>query len=112
MDGQTDILYFHSEDLAPWPAAAFAARNYRPLFYDHQKATRTTIQRDIEKDIQTHKLNWTPLGSSGPQCGDKIISYIYIMFDGTKNLILHYLIFIRLQVVFFCTLHKHQRAPY
>ena len=28
MDGRTDILYFHSGDFSPWPAAAYAARNY------------------------------------------------------------------------------------
>ena len=30
MDGQTDILYCHSGDLDPWPAAACAARNCGP----------------------------------------------------------------------------------
>ena len=33
-DGRTDrraeILYFHSGYLKPWPAAEYAARNYRP----------------------------------------------------------------------------------
>ena len=44
----------------------------------HQKATRTTRQRDRETNRRTYKLNWTPLGSSGPQCGDKTIyPYIY-----------------------------------
>ena len=29
-DRRTDILYCHSRDLNPWPAATCAAHNYRP----------------------------------------------------------------------------------
>ena len=39
VDGRTDILYCHSIDLTPWPAAACAAQNYAPA-NDHQKATQ------------------------------------------------------------------------
>ena len=63
---QTDILYCHSGALSPWPAAACTVRNYGPRFYDRQKVTRMTINRYRE----TYKLEWTPMGSFGPQCGD------------------------------------------
>ena len=36
---------------------------------NRKKVMRTTRQRDRE----TYKLDWTPLGSKGPQCGDKIL---------------------------------------
>ena len=51
MDRRTDTLYCHSGDLNLWPAAACAAGNYGPRFYDYQKAMRKTRQRDRETDI-------------------------------------------------------------
>ena len=38
---------------------------------DHQKATRTTGHKDGQMDGRTYNIDWTPLGSFGPQCGYK-----------------------------------------
>ena len=78
MNGLTEILYYHSGDLNPRPAAACAARNYGPQFYDHKKATRKNRQRDIEIKIHTDRHrnrnrdgpHWGP---SDPSLGDKCI---------------------------------------
>ena len=73
-DRQMDILYFHSGDLTQWPASAYAAHNYRPHALivknnmENRIETQIEIQRDKETDRLTHNLDWTPLGSSGPQC--------------------------------------------
>ena len=49
--GRTDILYFHSGALNPWPAAACAARNYGLRLYCHQKLIQTNGHIDIETDL-------------------------------------------------------------
>ena len=45
---------------------------------DHQKATQMTGHRYREterrKNGRTYNIDWTPRGSSGPQCGDKCIA--------------------------------------
>ena len=78
--GRTDILYWHSGYLNPWPVAACAAHNYGlhecwPEI-DAGKPTdaNTERQRYIETGTRTHNLNWTPLGYSGPQWGDNCIA--------------------------------------
>ena len=40
---------------------------------DYKISLQTIGQRDRELERRTYKLNWTPLGSFGPQCGDKRI---------------------------------------
>ena len=50
MNGRTDILYFHSGDLTPWPAATCAARNFGPrkLLSKSDADDRTERLRKIE----------------------------------------------------------------
>ena len=65
-------LTFYSYSESDW--CQCAARNYGPSFYDCQKMMRTTGQRDGRRKTQTYNLDWTPLGSSRHQCGDKCIA--------------------------------------
>ena len=48
---------------------------------DGQKLTRTN--RNTDRKI--YKLDWTPLGSLGPQCGDKLIYMAIKYFQGNRN---------------------------
>ena len=74
-DGRADILYCHSGDFTPCPAIVCAARNYGPrALISKKRRGRPDIEIDIEKDTQTHKLDWTPLGSLGTQCAYKCIA--------------------------------------
>ena len=60
MDRHTDILYCHSGNLNPWPAAACAARNYGP-----RKCLSKVDVDDRTKrlrDRETYNIDWTPLG--------------------------------------------------
>ena len=57
MDGGRDILYYYSRDLTQWPAAAYDTRNYELRFYNHQKSTQTTRQREIDTFRQTYDIN-------------------------------------------------------
>ena len=45
---------------------------------------RTDRKTDIQKYRQTYNLGWTPQGSSGPQCGDKLL--LYRLYCGTRGL--------------------------
>ena len=65
---RTDILYYHSGDLNPWPVphtmhAITGRKNY------HQKATQTARQTEIH--IISTGTHWGPLESS---LGDKCIA--------------------------------------
>ena len=53
-DGRTDILYYHSGDLTPWPAAACAAHNYGPSEWspNSDAEDQTERQRDRRMDGQ------------------------------------------------------------
>ena len=60
-DRWMDILYCHSGDSNPWTAAVCAVHNYGTGFYDYQKVTWTTRQRDRQRYRQTYNLDWTPV---------------------------------------------------
>ena len=71
--GRTELLYCYSGYFNPWPAVACNAHNYRP----HARFTKKGRGwPGIETERWTYKLDWTPLGSFGPQCGDKYIAML------------------------------------
>ena len=72
---RTEILYCHSGDFNPCPAAACAARNYGPRKWLPKIDADDLTDRQTE--TRTHKLDWNPPGSFGPQCGDKILNIAY-----------------------------------
>ena len=82
--GWTYILYCHPRDLSPWPVAAYTEHNYGPHKWspksdtDDWEKTRIDREKERQRDGWTYKLDWTPLGSFRPQCGDNIRIYLYI----------------------------------
>ena len=53
----------------PWLAASCAACNYGPCEFSPKSDIDDTTDRDTER--RTYKIDWTPMGSFVPQCGDK-----------------------------------------
>ena len=60
--GQTDIIYCHSGDLTPWPAAACAARNYGP----REWSPKSDADDRTEWHISSTGPHWGP---SDPSVG-------------------------------------------
>ena len=55
-NGRTDILYFHSGYLSPWPAAVCAARNYRlRALITKNQCVQLDRETEIQKDIETKR---------------------------------------------------------
>ena len=59
MTGRTDILYYHSGDLTPWPAATCAASN----FGQHELSPKIDADDQIERRRHGH------ISSTGPHWG-------------------------------------------
>ena len=76
--GQTDKLTYYTTNQGIFTCALWShtlgAITFRVLWLKKKRRGRP----DRETDTQTHKIDWTPLGYSGPQCGDKNNTTKYI----------------------------------
>ena len=96
MDGRVDrrtyrwIYYTATQGIWPRGLQLHALRAITSHANDLQKAIRVTGQRDRVTERRTYKPNWTPLGSSKPQCG---VKYIVTLdpYTGNNNININHL---------------------
>ena len=63
-DRRTDILYWHSGDLNPWPAAACAAHNYGPRKWSPKRDADDHTETQKDGHISSTGTHWVPLDPS------------------------------------------------
>ena len=74
MDGRTDgNIILPLRELEPVAYGRMRWAQLRATRFYFQKAMWKTSQRYRETERQTYKLEWNPLGSFGPQCGDNTL---------------------------------------
>ena len=88
---RTDILYSVTwGNLNPFPVDVCDVHNDRSRALIAKKRRvqlyiETEIDTERQRDRETYKLDWTPIGSFGPQCGDKVYIISPHTLSGTTN---------------------------